>query len=128
MTAFLLSFGWNWLLAPVAIWFLNGLRKALVNPRLQVHTMTKAGKFYFLDVTRQQLLPPWQQKRETWLLHDHPEYGGGEQHGQATREGDGRTVPYVASASILSSMLGEALFGALRVAKARDAETEELSK
>lgn len=127
MTAWLLSFGWNWLLVPVAIWFLNGLRKAFLNPRIKLHLMTKVkdGE-YFLEVTRQELLPPWRQLRETWLLHAHPNCRNG-RDGQATRE-DGKTAPYVPGYMTLSSSLGAALFGTLRVAKARDAETEELSK
>jgi hypothetical protein len=128
MTAWALSFGWNWLLVPVAIWFVNGLRKAALNPRIRLHSFTRAGKGHLVEVTRQELLPPWRQLRETWFLHEHPQYKANPYDGQATREGDGRTCSCVPGYMSLSSCLGEALFGALRVAKARDAETEELAK
>lgn len=127
MTAWALSFGWNWMLVPVAIWFLNGLRKALLNPRIRLHAMTKAGNGHLVVVTRQELLPPWRQLRETWFLTKHPHYGS-PQDGGAYREGDGRFEGHVPGYWTLGSTLGSALFGAMLVAKAREAETEELSK
>lgn len=128
MTAWALSFGWNWLLAPVAVWFLNGLRKAFLNPRIKLHLVTKTVGGHFVEVTRQQLLPPWKQLRETWFVTGHPEYTLNRRDRMAIREGDGRTAPYVPGYMTLSSSLGAALCGALQVALARESETEELSK
>jgi hypothetical protein len=120
MTAFLLSFGWNWLLVPVAIWFLNGLRKAFLNPRIKVLTFTKVPDGYLVNLNRQQLLPPWLMRQETWLVDRY--------RPSATREGDGRYEDGYENRFPAPSGLACNIAGALRVAIAREQETEELSK
>jgi hypothetical protein len=54
--------------AVAAVWFLRGLWVATQRPRLSYrsHELTTAG--VFITVDRQQLLPPWLNRRETWLL------------------------------------------------------------
>jgi hypothetical protein len=54
-----------------AVWFLNGLRKAIFKPRITyVSHVVIGNKGYFLTVKRQQLLPPWLLVEETWHLDD----------------------------------------------------------
>lgn len=122
MTGFLLSFGWNWLLIPAAIWFANGLRKALLNPRIKYVSHTPAAKHgKLVTLRRQELLPPWRLLDETWLVDED----------RAIRDGDGQTVfpPGRYDAFTLpSEMLFLKMRGQLRMIAARDAETEELSK
>lgn len=67
MTAWVSSFGWNWLLVPVAAWFLNGLRKAALKPRVRLLSYSKAGGVHRLEVERQELLPPWRTLKEVWI-------------------------------------------------------------
>ncbi len=114
MTNFLLSFGWNWLLVPVAIWFLNGLRKAVLLPRVKYcsHTNTSGG--VLARVRRQERLPPWRNLEEEWLLLPHV----------AVRSSDGYQV---ASSDAVGTLHGH-LEGLAMICRAKDAETEELSK
>lgn len=125
MTAWSLSFGWNWLLVPVAIWFLRGVLVALYRPRVRIisfreasvqarpttcfHCIKGAYESFLVDIERQRLLPPWLMCRETWLVTGNT----------CIREGDGRSE---------DDVLGHKIGGALRVAVARQAETEELLK
>jgi hypothetical protein len=52
-----------------AIWFLNGLRKAVFKPRVvYVSHQDIPGEGTLMTVKRQQLIPPWSQIEETWLL------------------------------------------------------------
>jgi hypothetical protein len=121
MTAFLLRFGWNWLLIPVAIWFANGLRKVITIPRIQYVSHAKVGANYLVTVKRQSLLPPWSRPTETWHVIQY-DYS---YDTIVTREGDGLIYNNV---SVLDFGLFNRLRGALRVGIARDLETEELSK
>lgn len=71
MTAWLLSFGWNWLLVPVAIWWLNGLRKVWLLPRIRVLEVSKfSGGGQLVRIERQELVPPWRLLKETWVRSD----------------------------------------------------------
>lgn len=121
MTAFILSLGWNWLLVPVAIWFLNGLRKALTNPRIKLITHTRVGSAhsdtFIVDLRRQQLLPPWRNVHESWLV--------AMSRPSATREGDGRHEDGYEHKFPWPSVLANQINGALKVSLARD---EEISK
>lgn len=67
MTTWVLSFGWNWLLVPVLVWFLNGLRKATLNQRTRLVSAHEAGGVLRLEIDRQEMLPPWRTVRETWI-------------------------------------------------------------
>jgi hypothetical protein len=118
MTAWLLSFGWNWLLVPVAAWFLNGLRKALFVPRVRLLQHTKSGPGFLVTLRRQQLLPPWQNLTETWYVLEAKK--------DCVREGDGRHEN--GDNANWDSNLALRICCALRVAKARETETEELLK
>lgn len=122
MTSWALSFGWNWVLVPVAIWFVNGLRKALLNPRVKYCSHTSAGHLgKLVIVRRQELLPPWRTLDETWLIDDR----------KAVRDGDGWTVFPAGQFDAFifpSEQVFHRLQGLLRIISARDVETEELSK
>jgi hypothetical protein len=106
------------------VWFLNGLRKALLNPSLQYVSHINVGeRGALIKIQRQQLLPPWRTLDESWLLRSDC----------ATREGDGRTLlsPRL-STSLRDDRLYNSIAGCLRVAMAReaakDAELAELEK
>jgi len=118
MTAWLLSFGWNWLLVPVGFWFLRGLWRAVSKPRIKYRSHTKVGKSgHLLDVYRQELLPPWRNLEETWYVNltewhsDSP----------CVREGDGKQVAWLDMDD-----LHIRLRGCLKVAILREKETEEI--
>jgi hypothetical protein len=110
------------------VWFLNGLRKAMLNPRLRYVSHLRIGKattdaygYYkdglLLTVKRQQLLPPWAIVDETWSLEmEHGVYS-------ATRDGDGVNVRGQERA-----MLAVELHGVFRVGELRKRETAELTK
>jgi hypothetical protein len=51
----------------LAGWFLNGLRKALFKPRIKIVRLAASRAGTFVDVERQQLLPPWMTFKETWV-------------------------------------------------------------
>ncbi len=119
MTSWLISFGWNWLLVPVAIWFLSRLYAVLLNPRIKYVTHSKAtGSKYFLTVNRQNRLPPWLNVQETWLVCL---YGSD----PCCREHDGKAERGIDG---IHSFLGDRLIGCLKVAIAREEELERLSK
>ncbi len=102
-----------WLLA--AIWFANGLRKAVMRPRVTYVTHSEIdGHGTLLTVKRQELLPPWRTLEEVWLLEGAPKRA-------CTRELDGLELRYK------HSDLAERLFGLLTVQEARAKETETLS-
>ena len=121
MTAWILSFGWNWALVPVVAWFIHGVWKALYRPRVklldyvQVPGTKSRNSYgdevweYLVTLNRQQLLPPWRNLQETWLVRAR----------DCVREGDGRCE---------SDFLAATIRGALSVAIARAKETEELVK
>lgn len=119
MTHFLLALSWNWLLVPVAVWFLRSLYVVMQRPRIRylAHTKAQRGR-YFLTVERQQRLPPWLAVKETWLV---------DPSGKAicTREVDGKCE---GGFDARHSFLGDRLISCLNIALARDAETEELLK
>jgi hypothetical protein len=117
MTTWLLSFGWNWLLVPVAIWFLRGVYRAMATPRVKLITFTEVKALYLVDIKRQQLLPPWRCVHETWLVDPY--------RPSATREGDGRFEDGYEDIFPFASQLARAIAGALRVAQARE---EQLTK
>ena len=119
MTSWLLSFGWNWLLVPVAIWFLRGVYVAWARPRLKYlsHTKTKCGIIVRLE--RQELLPPWRMRTEEWVLTEANNY-------PCTRLSDGYTV--MDCMDHRGWGLWSHLRGLIRSVHARDAETEELSR
>lgn len=119
MTAFLLKFSWNWLLIPAAVWFLRGLYVVMQRPRIRYVGHSKAHRsLYFLTVVRQQRLPPWLATKETWLV---------DPCGKdiCAREGDGKTEGGI---DYRHSYLGDRLVSCLKIALAREAETEDLCK
>lgn len=119
MTAWAFAFGWNWLLIPVAAWFLRGVYVAWTRPRIRLLTASKAGKEgVLLTVERQEMLPPWRRLSETWLIGVRRDHWG-DRTTVCYREGDGRKA---------GEDLAAHLNGALSVAEARERETEELSK
>jgi hypothetical protein len=108
-----------------AIWFLRGVWVATARPRLQVvthHKLASGGRL--LTVRRQQLLPPWLVKEETWMLLHNP-CGG---YDFTATRGDGVVVQWDRHLSALPWSLCRSLHAACDVAEARAAETEELSK
>lgn len=119
MTAWLLSFGWNWLLVPVVIWFAHGICVAWARPRLTYcsHTKTKVG--IIVRLKRQELLPPWRELDEEWVLTN-------ERNHTCTRLTDGYSVADVIDCRGFG--LWSHLRGLMTSVAARDAETEELSK
>jgi hypothetical protein len=97
-------------------WFLNGLRKAVMKPRLTYAShQFVPHQGYFLTVKRQELLPPWRTLDETWFL-DKP--SPSKKTTACTRESDGWTLP--------NCSLDTVLIHLLLVKLARDAETERL--
>jgi hypothetical protein len=56
----------NWLESIIGLWLLNGLRKAVMKPRIRIVRLAKANGETFVDTERQQLLPPWLTIKETW--------------------------------------------------------------
>lgn len=125
MTHWIISFGLNWALVPVAVWFLYGLKKVLLNPWFKLNFVTKTKNGYFLNVTRQEFLPPWRQVKETWLLCKHPYYR--EKNDMiAIRKEDGKKKPCVPGYSLLSSFTGERLNNLLIVSLAEEEETQDL--
>lgn len=115
LTALLIAFGWKWLLVPVGIWLLNGLRKALLHPWIRFLDFSETSLGVLVTVVRQEHLPPWRQLTETYLLPP-------EKDAFVTREVDG----YVCSYEGKHSALGRRLRAAFRVAKARKMETDGL--
>jgi hypothetical protein len=106
-----------WVLA--ALWFVNGLRKAILKPRVTYVTHSKVeGHGSLLTVRRQQLLPPWLTVEETWLVGAHGNW--------ATRESDGRRLSSACSEDDGHGLLTK-LEGLLTVQAARAKETETLS-
>ena len=109
-----------WLLA--GLWFANGLRKAIMRPRVTYVTHSKVdGHGVLLTVRRQQLLPPWLTVEETWLLSVGGHF--------CTRERDGRTIQNSKwSMDDSGHGLAPRLFGLLEVQEVRAKELETLSK
>lgn len=103
-----------------ATWLLWGVWKATMRPRLVYVSHTKLDKDRtfcksLLTVRRQQLLPPFLVKEETWLI-DPPH--------DCIRENDGEAVN--AGCHGHRRALAGCLLGCLKVAEARQKETEEL--
>lgn len=119
MTSWALSFGWNWLLVPAAVWFVRGVYVAWTRPWLRCVSVSKAGKdSVLISVERQERMPPWRLLKETYAIgvaRDH----WGDRNALAHREGDGWRA---------HDSLSAALHGILIVSDARERETEELSK
>lgn len=101
-----------------AAWFARGVWCACMRPRLQYVTHTRIGKTsdVFVEVLRQQRLPPFQQKRETWFVCDAGDF--------AYREGDG----YRVARSDEFNGLWLRLDGLRRLAFLRDAELDSYVK
>jgi hypothetical protein len=119
VTAWLLSFGWNWLLVPIGIWFARGLWLATQRPWLTIKSITMAGREYIVEVDRQQQLPPWISVRECWLVDVDSVV--------ARRESDGMYCSYSTHIG-WKEQLPLRLKGLILFQQARDRETEELSK
>jgi hypothetical protein len=101
-----------------AVWFLRGLWVATQRPRLKyVSHSDVEHRNWLVTVERQQLLPPWTKVTETWLVTE--EYDGA----TAVREGDGYRVAHRDRVSLARELLG-----VVCVARARDKETERLTK
>lgn len=111
----------NWMtqLATVvfAIWFARGVWKATMRPRLTyVSHQEVKGHGWFLTVRRQQLLPPFLRVEETWHLTSLDHY-----YSTTTRVSDGHVLTD-------RTDLEKSLCRLVAIAKARDAETDELLK
>ncbi len=106
-----------------AAWLAWGVWKAVMRPRLTYISHSPIGdedRLYakaLLTVKRQQLLPPWLVKEETWLIE--PPHG-------AVREHDGEAVSFAYDGR--RKGLATCLIGCLKVARARKQETDELLK
>jgi hypothetical protein len=115
MIAWLLT-SWIGQIAAVvfAAWFLHGLWKATMRPRVTLvsYTELKERTQCLLAVRRNELLPPWRTLEETWLLEVRSWY--------CVRESDGRRI------TSGNSGLAESLHGLWDFAQARAAETDEL--
>jgi hypothetical protein len=119
VTAWLLSFGWNWVLIPAAAWFARGVYIAWTRPWLKCVSVSKLkGDRALVTVMRQERLPPWRRIEETWYVGTRQDMWG-DRTARAHREGDG-----VAASTELSA----AISGIVLVAIAREQETEELAK
>jgi hypothetical protein len=102
-----------------ALWFANGLRKAIMRPRVTHVTHSEVeGHGTLLTVKRQELLPPWRTLDETWLLVGRY---------SATREKDGKSLDGDPFTLTGGSHLQQNLHGLLAVQEARAKETETLS-
>lgn len=117
MTSWAISFGLNWLLIPVGIWFALGLRRALRNPRIQYVDHSEVGNNHLITIRRQEWLPPWRNLTETWHVINYSYH----YDTILTREGDGLIY---SNASVLDFGLFHRIRGALRVGIARRKETE----
>jgi hypothetical protein len=76
MIALLLSFGWNWLLVPLVVWFLNGLRKVIFLPHIKlISALTfkdeEDVEHIRIEIDRRQWWPPFSMVRETWTSMPH---------------------------------------------------------
>jgi hypothetical protein len=106
-----------------AAWFLRGLWKATMRPRVKLVSWSRLdrGKYskseYLVTVVRNELLPPWRTLEEAWLV--------GETHRGpcATRESDGRKIE---QGITFPSPLALNLKGLCEVAEAREQETADL--
>jgi hypothetical protein len=108
-----------WLLA--AIWFANGLRKAVMRPRVTYVTHSNLqGHGTLLTVKRQELLPPWRTLDETWLLVSSRD------NKTATRESDGKSLED-GWLDTIGSPLTRRFHALVAVHEARAKETETLS-
>jgi hypothetical protein len=97
----------------VGAWLLNGLRKALFKPRLKILSVSDTGAGTFVEVERQQLLPPWLTFKETWV----------QESGDFTREIDGVEL---SADRFGPTYLNKQLARLLRAYKMRQKETDEL--
>ena len=143
MTGWILSFGWNWALVPVAIWFARGIWVAYLRPELKYLSHTSFTKkvdfisdeerennarypslypkrpggydvsFSLITIKRQELLPPWRLLDETWLLSVAP---------------TGATIAYLEGDGWQHYAIGKKLSGMMLVVQARAQELEDLSK
>lgn len=50
-----------------AVWVLNGVRKALLKPRIRRVAYSCAGGVHRLEIERQELSPPWRTLKEVWV-------------------------------------------------------------
>ena len=119
--------GWlltNWAsqiaLVVFAAWFLNGLRKAILRPRIAYVMHSDVKGETLLTVRRQERLPPWRLLEETWLL-----LPDGRHH--CIREGDGKQIQGYNPGGF-DSELAYQLHGLASVKRVRDQETAEVLK
>jgi hypothetical protein len=103
--------------AVFAIWFARGVWKATMRPRLTYvsHSEVK-GHGWFITVRRQELIPPWRTIEETWLTDSLSV-----SNSTLTRVGDGKVLYDFGP-------LSRSLLQLIVVARARDAETEQILK
>lgn len=124
MIAWLLLTNWASQIAWVIFgaWFLNGLRKAIMRPRVTyVAHVAVNDHGTLVTVRRQELIPPWRTLDEVWLLGV---YGGGK---SAIRESDGKCL-MDGDRDDIGSPLARRLHALVRVQKARAKETENVLK
>jgi hypothetical protein len=100
-----------------AAYVLNGLRKALMKPRLKIVSVSKTKQTTFVEVERQQLLPPWLTFKETWMKISY--YEGCD----FLRETDGVTL---SSERFGPADLSKQLDQLLSIHAARETELQEL--
>lgn len=104
----------------VGLWLANGVRKALFKPRLKLISVSKSKAGTFVEVERQQLLPPWLVFKETWF-HSLDVYGDS----RFRRETDGVSLDADRFGPV---QLERQLAYLLAMNLAREAETDELLK
>lgn len=155
MTNWAITFGWNWLLVPAAIWLARRFWLATREPGLKYieHTTVRAAVTFVIDETKIDYLEKW----VTWLKHpslrgyenryakDPPPQPGekfGASHLLTVRRRE-RFFPWArhvetwlvqsggatkeSDGELASERLHKRLLGMIAVAEARKAETEELS-
>lgn len=115
---FFTNYGMQLVYIGAGLWFANGVRKAIWRPRFKLfsYSATKAGTF--VEIERQELLPPWRALKETWMRHEFKDrYGQTEFY--YSRESDGGT---------LDDRHDRTIERMLKARQAREKETEELLK
>ena len=102
------------------LWVVNGLRKAVLKPRVQYleHSEIKHHGS-LVKIKRQELLPPWRTLEETWLV---PYVTG-----VCVREGDGRSG-LACGSTYEESSLSERIKACLKIAQIRKLEAEEAER
>ena len=109
MTGWLFGLGWNWLLFPALAWVLRGAWRAWQRPHLTYRSHAVIPTHgTLLTVARQERLPLWRTREETWLLSG----------SSAARESDG---------VLAKEALQRQLRALLRVVDARATEIAILS-